>query len=245
MFDEDQVGSDDEDENEESSGILPSLPPSTSITPIATVMVPGTPTVPVIAPSQSDAHQSKHTKHMTEAGKAYAEEHAAAKVRLAKLWDKRTHVIVKGALTQSIDPGGSSEGVTGVDGADNDNVNSLRAIESNDVISDLTADIVIGEQAHIIEEQAHTAIRSDKRRDPSSPDYNMSIPPATYDEAIQCPDHEQWLAAMNTELQMMKDMKVYELTELPEGRKAIGCHWVLKFKDDNKRGPVYKARLVA
>ena len=245
MFDEDQVGSDDEDEDEESSGTSPSLPPSTSITPIATVTVPGTPTVPVITPSQPDTCWSKCTKNMTKAGKAYAEERTAAKVHLAELWDKCTHVIVKGASTQSVDPGGSSEGVTGVDGTNNDNVNSLRAIESNDAISDLTADVVIGEQAHVIEEQAHTAIRSDKRRDPFSPDYNMSIPPATYDEAIQRLDREQWLAAMNTELQTIKDMKVYELTKLPEGRKAIGCRWVLEFKDDNKGGPVYKARLVA
>jgi hypothetical protein len=35
------------------------------------------------------------------------------------------------------------------------------------------------------------------------------------------------------------------LTTLPVGRKAIGNHWVLEFKEDNKGGPVYKAHLVA
>ena len=38
---------------------------------------------------------------------------------------------------------------------------------------------------------------------------------------------------------------IYKVTELPEGRKAIGCCWVLEFKEDNKGGSVYKARLVA
>lgn len=50
---------------------------------------------------------------------------------------------------------------------------------------------------------------------------------------------------MKTELQTMNDMSVYKVMELPEGRKAIGCRWVLEFKEDNKGGSVYKARLVA
>jgi hypothetical protein len=73
----------------------------------------------------------------------------------------------------------------------------------------------------------------------------MGIPLVTHDEAIQCPDKDQWLTAMETELQTMKDMNVYETMSLPEGRKAIGCRWVLEFKDDKKGPSVYKACLVA
>ena len=47
------------------------------------------------------------------------------------------------------------------------------------------------------------------------------------------------------ELQTMEDMSVYEIAELPEGCKAIGCRWVLEFKDDNKGGSAYKAQLIA
>ena len=72
----------------------------------------------------------------------------------------------------------------------------------------------------------------------------MLIPPATYDEAVQQPDHEQWLKAMKTELQTMKDMNVDKVAELPEGHKAIRCCWVLEFKEDNKGSSVYKAWLV-
>jgi hypothetical protein len=50
---------------------------------------------------------------------------------------------------------------------------------------------------------------------------------------------------MEAELKTMKEMHVYKTSRLPEGRKAIGCRWVLEFKDDNKGGSVYKARLVA
>ena len=96
----------------------------------------------------------------------------------------------------------------------------------------------------VIEEQAHITIRSDKRHDPSSPSYNMGILPATYEETMQRPDSDQWLETMKAELQTMKEMCVYKLTKLPEGRKAIGCRWVLEFKEDNKGRSVFKARLV-
>ena len=46
---------------------------------------------------------------------------------------------------------------------------------------------------------------------------------------------------MKMELQTMKDMSVFKIMELPEGCKAIGCHWVLESKEDNKGGSVYKA----
>jgi hypothetical protein len=73
----------------------------------------------------------------------------------------------------------------------------------------------------------------------------MSIPPATYDEVMKRPDHAHWHAAMKAELDTMKEMHVYKLTALPAGCKAIGNRWVLEFKEDNKGGSTYKARLVA
>lgn len=51
---------------------------------------------------------------------------------------------------------------------------------------------------------------------------------------------------MKEELKSMDDNKVWELVELPQGSKRVGCKWVFKTKRDSK-GNIerYKARLVA
>ncbi|GKD80370.1 retrovirus-related pol polyprotein from transposon TNT 1-94, partial [Tanacetum coccineum] len=56
----------------------------------------------------------------------------------------------------------------------------------------------------------------------------------------------QWLKAMNDELKSMQINDVWELAELPNGVKPVGCKWVYKTKLDQK-GNIkrYKARLVA
>ncbi|KAG1789087.1 uncharacterized protein HD556DRAFT_1244325 [Suillus plorans] len=69
----------------------------------------------------------------------------------------------------------------------------------------------------------------------------MKVPPATFEEAMQRPDRNEWLSAMQAELGIMKEMSVYRVVPLPEGRKAIGNRWVLEFKEDNKGGSAYKA----
>ena len=59
-------------------------------------------------------------------------------------------------------------------------------------------------------------------------------------------DSKQWQDAMIDELESIKKNNVWELTSLLDGRKAIGCKWVLrkKFKVDSSLDK-YKARLVA
>ena len=51
---------------------------------------------------------------------------------------------------------------------------------------------------------------------------------------------------MVDELKSMKDNDVWDLVQLPEGYKPIGCKWVFKTKRDSS-GNIerYKARLVA
>ena len=39
---------------------------------------------------------------------------------------------------------------------------------------------------------------------------------------------------MNDELKSMDQNKVWELVELPEGYKEVGCKWVFKTKSDSK-----------
>ena len=68
----------------------------------------------------------------------------------------------------------------------------------------------------------------------------------TYEEAVSCPQSKLWLDAMRDEIQSMRHNGVWELVELPEGHRPIGCKWVYKTKRDPK-GKIekFKARLVA
>ncbi|KAL6323738.1 hypothetical protein AAG906_002206 [Vitis piasezkii] len=51
---------------------------------------------------------------------------------------------------------------------------------------------------------------------------------------------------MKDEMKSMKDNGVWDLVELLEGVKSIGCKWIFKTKRDSKGNIVrYKARLVA
>ena len=73
-----------------------------------------------------------------------------------------------------------------------------------------------------------------------------AVEPATVSEALHGPHSEQWREAMQEEIDSLQEHDVYELTELPRGRKAVGCKWVFKIKH-KADGSVerYKARLVA
>ena len=65
-------------------------------------------------------------------------------------------------------------------------------------------------------------------------------------EALSGPQAKQWSKAMQQEIDSLNEHDVYELVELPNERKAVGCKWVFKVKR-NADGSVerYKARLVA
>ncbi|KAL6338190.1 hypothetical protein AAG906_015153 [Vitis piasezkii] len=77
-------------------------------------------------------------------------------------------------------------------------------------------------------------------------DIGTSKDPVSFSQAISCSDSNKWIDAMNDELKSMDQNKVWELVELPEGYKAVGCKWVFKTKRDSK-GNIerHKARLVA
>ncbi len=56
----------------------------------------------------------------------------------------------------------------------------------------------------------------------------------------------KWREAMDKEMESLKANDVYDLVELPEGKKVIGCKWVFKRKlNDDGTVNQYKARLVA
>ena len=66
-----------------------------------------------------------------------------------------------------------------------------------------------------------------------------------FSQAISCKESNLWYDAMKDEMNSMTFNGVWNLVELLDNAKAIGCKWVFKTKRDSlgniKR---YKARLV-
>jgi len=112
-------------------------------------------------------------------------------------------------------------------------------LATDDVLPDAVMNLVILEHVHL-------AIWSDTCRDPGAPSYDMGLPPATYDKAMHRSDADCWHAAMEKEMTLLHDMKVYDLVQLPPGAHAIGSRWVLEYKSgDGKGGPIEKACFIA
>ncbi|GKC05160.1 transposable element, partial [Tanacetum coccineum] len=74
-----------------------------------------------------------------------------------------------------------------------------------------------------------------------------SLKPTTYREAITSKDSDMWIAAMGEEIESLHKNKTWELVQLPERRKVVGCKWVFKMKTGLPGSDIirYKARLVA
>lgn len=70
--------------------------------------------------------------------------------------------------------------------------------------------------------------------------------PCNIYEALSSPHAQQWLEAINKEMEAHQANGTWELTQLPEGRKTIGSRWVFIVKR-NSDGTIdcYKACLVA
>jgi len=72
--------------------------------------------------------------------------------------------------------------------------------------------------------------------------------PDTWEEARNTEEAEQWKLAYQEELQSLRNHNVYELippSQLPSGRKPLGCRPVFKLKRDQNNNPIrYKVRLV-
>ena len=70
---------------------------------------------------------------------------------------------------------------------------------------------------------------------------NSITVPETLSEALS---QEEWRKAMRVEMEALEKNQTWEVTELPKGKKPVGCKWVfsLKYRADGER---YKARLVA
>ena len=74
----------------------------------------------------------------------------------------------------------------------------------------------------------------------------LSDEPLNMKEALSSPEEGEWLKAIKKEIDSLHFNDVWDLVELPKGRKVVGSKWVFK----RKLGPDgsverYKARLVA
>ena len=70
--------------------------------------------------------------------------------------------------------------------------------------------------------------------------------PATYEESLNSLKSDQWLKAMESEMDSMYTNQVWTLVDPPEGIKPIGCKWILKKKTNMEDNVITcKARLVA
>ncbi|RDX74579.1 hypothetical protein CR513_45661, partial [Mucuna pruriens] len=69
--------------------------------------------------------------------------------------------------------------------------------------------------------------------------------PINFCQAMQSSNSKKWVDAMKYELKSIQDNDVWDLIELPEGVKPIGCKWIFKTKKDSK-GNIerYKTHLV-
>ena len=65
--------------------------------------------------------------------------------------------------------------------------------------------------------------------------------PTTLADALASPDATEWKKAWDSEVESLEENGTWVLEELPLDRKAIGCRWVFKIKEDGR----FKARLVA
>ena len=79
--------------------------------------------------------------------------------------------------------------------------------------------------------------RSERQRKP--PDFygirvNVSsekpCEPATIEEATNCSEKTEWMQAMENKMKSLKQNNVWELVELPSGRKTVGSKLVYKVK---------------
>ena len=112
----------------------------------------------------------------------------------------------------------------------------------------------VPDKEHTTEEGAEPVVRR-SNGEKKAPDYygdwarvtNAELTePTTVKDGLSSPDKAKWMSAMEKEIESLRKNDVWELVDLPKGRKAVGSKWVFKIKTDAE-GSVerFKARLVA
>jgi hypothetical protein len=246
------------------TSLPPSSPPTSTSTAVTAPSVPDpassvSPTS-VVIPSVP-ASNLRVTRKLTEGGRSYAESIESAKKHLEKLRENREkrrelRNSSRALLTTRVDDDDVSDdecrnectfACIRREGVLQDFPDSFS--ETDDFtasVASLDVHAYLQRDADAFVESALLSLRSDVPRNPSSPGYDMTVPPANHREAMLRSDAEEWRRVEEKELGMLKSMGVYVDEVLPEGRKAIGNRWVFEFKIDPDGGPaIAKARLVA
>ena len=219
---------DDEDDEESGSSAspAPATPPS-SLSPAS---------APAPLPS-SPLRRSSRSRNLTVAGRAFQESLVRARVRLAWRALPAPLALPEPASLELTSPPPASSLLSPLTPLLSSPEPMEQFVDTDTAfpLPDPVVNLVISEHAHL-------AIHSNTWRDLGSPGYDMSIPPATYDEAMHRPDADKWRTAMEKEMGLLCDMRVYDLVPLPPRAHAIGSRWVLEYKSGNgKGGPVEKA----
>ena len=105
-------------------------------------------------------------------------------------------------------------------------------------------------QEHQVPQEPRRSIRVRKKPDFYLGLHEISVMDTedslTFHEAMNRDDSQSWYEAMKSKMQSMYDNQVWDLVDLPQGKKVIQNKWVFKRKinmDGNMA--TYKARLVA
>lgn len=68
--------------------------------------------------------------------------------------------------------------------------------------------------------------------------YNGVIIPTTFEEAMNTPEKENWLEAINSELESLRENNTYSKCSVdivPEGKKVVGTRWVFDLKTEEEK----------
>jgi hypothetical protein len=71
--------------------------------------------------------------------------------------------------------------------------------------------------------------------------------PTTFQETVNSQEKSKWMGAMAEEMESLHKNQTWDLVELVERKRKIGCKWVFKKKEavSEKGGEKFKAHLVA
>ena len=62
----------------------------------------------------------------------------------------------------------------------------------------------------------------------------MEGDPTSFEEAMRSVYSSKWQEAMEAEMNLMNTNDVWDLEEISNGAKTVGCKWVYKTKYDSK-----------
>jgi hypothetical protein len=165
--------------------------------------------------------------HLTAAGKAQVAHVTAAKIHLE---DIREAARQRAHHAESL----SFEETTALIAHSDSNTSQLSSEPEDSIFS-----------CHLPSlELAFMSIQSSERRNPASHDYDLTMPPYNYNEAMCRPDRDVWQATIDKELEMFVSMKIFCEEPIPSGRLAIGSTWVFEFKVANPPPNVAKRSAV-